>query len=64
MFTAGIWPEWLTVTGPTVWLNVATELSGTIGPCVDRTYSVPSALMSAWYCGSTSITTQYSFVAV
>ena len=47
MFSAGICPEWFTVTGPIVRLNVATELSGTTGPSVDRTYSVPSAETSA-----------------
>jgi hypothetical protein len=44
--TAGSWPEWFTVTGPTVYLNFATVLSGTSGPRDDRTHSLPSASTS------------------
>src|SRR5215467_5201979 len=59
--TDGNWPEWFTVTGPTVYLKLATVLSGTSGPR-DRTQSFPSASTSCWNSGSSSITTQYSFV--
>src|SRR5947209_660983 len=62
--TDGSWPEWFTVTGPTLFTNLATVLSGTSGPRVDRTQSLPNDGMSLWYCGSSSITTQYSFVDV
>src|SRR5262245_56071382 len=58
--TDGSWPEWFTVTGPTVYLNFATVLSGTSGPRDERTHSFPSASTSCWYSGSNSITTQYS----
>ena len=62
--TDGSCPEWFTVTGPTVYRNFATVLSGTSGPRDDRTHSLPSASTSCWYSGSSSITTQYSFVDV
>src|ERR1035437_2955841 len=62
--TDGSCPEWFTVTGPTEYVNFATALSGTSGPRVERTQSLPSASTSCWYFGSSSITTQYSFVAV
>ena len=62
--TDGSCPEWFTVTGPTVYRNFATVLSGTSGPRDERTQSLPSASTSGWYSGSSSITTQYSLVDV
>src|SRR5438309_10836181 len=62
--TDGSWPEWFTVTGPTLFTNFATVLRGTSGPRFDRTQSLPNEGLSLWYCGSSSITTQYSFVDV
>ena len=64
MVTEGSCPEWLTVTGPTPSLNFATALSGTTFPCVERTQSLPSDSTSCWNSGSSSMTTQYSFVEV
>src|SRR5262249_44464976 len=60
--TEGSWPEWLTVTGPTPVRKLATALSGTTGPALERTQRVEREGTSCWNCGRSSSTTQYSFV--
>ena len=57
--TDGSCPEWLTVSGPTLEVRVASEASGTSGPRAERMYNRLSAERSCWYSGSSSITTQY-----
>ena len=58
--TAGSCPMWLTDSGPTVCVRLATALSGTRAPDVARTYSIDSAAGSAWYAGSSCMMTLYS----
>src|SRR3984957_3844247 len=56
----GSCPEWLTCNGPSDRVNFTSVSSGTSAPLDDRTYSNESVPGSAWYCGSTSMMTQYS----
>src|SRR5690349_20198823 len=62
--TDGRCPAWLTATGPLLCVTVDTALSGTSVPFFDWTYGSDSADRSSWYCGSSSITTQYSLFGV
>ena len=62
--TDGSCPEWLTLSAPAVCVMRATALSGTSAPVLERTYSMLIADRSSWYCGKSSITTQYSSFGV
>ena len=46
--TDGSCPEWLTVSGPTLDVRVASEASGTSGPLRERMYNRLSAERSCW----------------
>ncbi len=62
--TDGSCPEWFTLSAPAVCVMRATALSGTSVPLFERTYSRLIADRSSWYCGRSSITTQYSSFGV
>src|SRR5712692_76228 len=62
--TDGNWPEWVTVSGPTLEPSVARDASGTRPLVCDLMYSRLRADRSCWYSGSSSISTQYWFVGV
>src|SRR5256885_10165504 len=64
MVTDGSCPEWLTVSGPTLDVIVASDASGTGVPFWERIYSRLKAERSCWYSGRSSMTTQYWLVAV
>src|SRR5688572_7316576 len=62
--TAGTWPEWFTLSGPTAVEKRATVDSGTSSPRLERTERRRSAEGSRWYSGSTSRITQYWLLGV
>src|SRR5208282_5333455 len=55
-------PEWLICNGPSDRVNLTSVSSGTSAPLDERTYSSESVPGSFWYCGSTSMMTQYSLL--
>src|SRR5438552_18458003 len=46
--TDGNWPVWLTLSGPTLVVTLATVLSGISRPVEERTYNMESAAGSFW----------------
>src|SRR2546422_4646420 len=60
--TAGSWPRWLTDSGPTVALRLATAFSGTSAPDDERTYSRDRAAGSVWSFGRSCRITWYSLL--
>src|SRR5436309_13009213 len=51
--TDGSWPVWLTLSGPTLVVTLATVLSGIRRPLDERTYNIDSAAGSFWNWGAT-----------
>ena len=64
MVTDGSCPEWLTVSGPTLDVIVASDASGTSVAFWERIYRRLNAERSCWNSGRSSMTTQYWLVAV
>ena len=61
--TAGSWPEWLIVCGPTVSLNLTTDSSGTSVPLGALNAILRSESACSWYFGSSSSSTRYCALA-
>jgi hypothetical protein len=65
MVEDGVWPRWLTLSGPTVRLSLATASSGMSLPVRgERMWSRERAEASRWNSGASSMMTKYWLLGV